>query len=90
MTGCTHRKVTTYSFVDGNEPAGMWACADCGHKFVPLSIAMERDAERYRWVRRLMNTGNGDDEAAALTCIVMETAAQMDAAIDAAQAVGPA
>ena len=54
-TGCTHRKVTTYVFVDGNEPSGLWACEDCGHKFVPLNISVEKDAERYR---KLVATGN--------------------------------
>jgi hypothetical protein len=48
MTGCTHRKVTTFVFVDGNEPSGLWACADCGHKFAPVNLSMEKDAERYR------------------------------------------
>lgn len=48
---CTHRKVTTYRFVDVNQPAGLWACADCGHKFVPLDLCMELDAKRYRYLR---------------------------------------
>ena len=64
MTECTHRKVTTYVFVDGNEPTGLWACADCGHKFVPLNIAAEKDAERYRWLKERkgieLRSGHGE------------------------------
>ena len=29
----------------------MWACADCGHKFGPLNIAVEKDADRLQAIR---------------------------------------
>ena len=46
------------------------------------------DAGRYRKMRRLMNSGNGLDEATALACLIMETAEQMDAAVDTAVVAG--
>ena len=87
ITGCTHRKVTTFVFVAGNEPAGLWACADCGHKFVPLNIAVEKDAERYRWLRAMDITHeygitNGDMSECP-------TGADADTAIDAAMLAAP-
>lgn len=62
-SGCMHRKVTTYVFVDGNQPAGLWACADCGHKFAPVNLIVEKDAERYRWLRH----GDNDERCIRLT-----------------------
>ena len=29
----------------------MWSCVDCGHKFVPVDLAQEKDAERYHKLR---------------------------------------
>lgn len=48
---CKHPKITTFVLSDTGEPAGLWACAACGHKFVPPDLEMERDAERYRWLK---------------------------------------
>jgi hypothetical protein len=62
---CKHQKITTFVFSDTGEPSGLWACAACGHKFVPLDLEMERDAERYSSVRRGQHwsviDGIGDD-----------------------------
>ena len=49
-----------------------------------------RNAERYLKLRHLMNSGDGRDGVTALACIVMETAEQMDAAVDAARELGAA
>jgi len=49
---CKHRNVVTFLFADNGRPAGLWACEYCGHKFVPIDLAMEREAERYRALRR--------------------------------------
>ena len=38
----------------------MWACVECRQKFVPLDVAMEHDAKRYRWL-----LDNGPDVFAA-------------------------
>jgi hypothetical protein len=45
---CQHARIRTWVVQDDGKPAGLWACADCGHKFVPLDIAQETDAERWR------------------------------------------
>ncbi len=37
--------------VETRESAGLWACAECWHKFVPLDLEMEQDAARYRWLK---------------------------------------
>ena len=49
MNDCEHTHLTTY-FLAGGEPAGLWACAECRHKFVPIDLGVEHDAERYRWI----------------------------------------
>ncbi len=36
MTACTHRIIKTWHFVDNNEPAGFWSCAECGWRFEPI------------------------------------------------------
>jgi hypothetical protein len=54
MDECIHAHVQSWTFEDG-ESARFWSCKACGRKFVPLDLAQERDAKRYRWVRE-----NGD------------------------------
>jgi hypothetical protein len=51
MTDCKHQKITTFVLTDSGEPAGLWACADCGHKFVPIDLEMERDAASCQMMR---------------------------------------
>ncbi len=51
MTDCKHRQIRAWAFADDGEAAGMWFCAECRHRFVPLDIAQEDDAKRYRWLR---------------------------------------
>lgn len=62
---CKHRNVVTFLFADNGRPAGLWACEYCGHKFVPIDLEMERDAERYSALRRGQHwsviDGIGDD-----------------------------
>jgi hypothetical protein len=53
---CKHRNVVTFLFADNGRPAGLWACEYCGHKFVPIDLAMEREAERYLALRSLCLT----------------------------------
>jgi hypothetical protein len=52
IENCKHQKIATFSFEDTGEPAGLWACAYCGHKFVPIDLEMERSADRYLALRR--------------------------------------
>ena len=52
---CRHLHIRTWVGQGDGKPAGLWACAECGHKFVPLDIEREKDAERYRWM--LSNVG---------------------------------
>jgi hypothetical protein len=48
---CPHDMgIQTWSYGDGTA-AGVWSCTQCARKFVPLDLAMEKDAERYRWLR---------------------------------------
>jgi hypothetical protein len=35
---CLHEEIKTWYFEDTNQPAGMWSCRSCGHKFVPLRL----------------------------------------------------
>ena len=35
---CAHEEIKTWYFEDTNQPAGMWSCKSCGHKFVPLKL----------------------------------------------------
>jgi hypothetical protein len=35
---CLHEEIKTWYFEDTNQPAGMWSCKSCGHKFVPLRL----------------------------------------------------
>jgi len=51
IDNCKHQRITTFSFEDTGEPSGLWACADCGHKFVPIDLEMEKDAANCRMMR---------------------------------------
>ena len=51
IDNCKHQRITTFSFEDTGEPSGLWACAECRHKFVPIDLAMERDAASCRMMR---------------------------------------
>ena len=94
VIGCTHRKVTTYFFVDGNQPAGLWACADCGRKFEPVNIAVEKDAARYRHLKSESILGieqNGCGWSLHMPQgIAPDSKLDIDAAVDASMAVGAA
>ena len=50
MDECKHNDIRSWNFDDG-KPAGIWSCVACGRKFVPLDLAQERDAKRYRLLR---------------------------------------
>jgi hypothetical protein len=55
---CRHARIRTWIWQDdeGKIP-GMWSCAECGHKFVPLDLAQETDAERWGWVVKHASVG---------------------------------
>jgi hypothetical protein len=38
-------------FHPGDDAPVMWSCTECKRKFVPMDLAMEKDAERYRLMR---------------------------------------
>jgi len=42
---CPHMDIITYTSIAG-EPAGLWACADCKTKFVPITDLMKVEAQR--------------------------------------------
>lgn len=50
---CKHEKIDTWHFPDG--PAGMWSCAECRLRFVPMDLEMERDAAAYRAANALVS-----------------------------------
>lgn len=62
---CKHDSLLTFKDAMTQEPVGLWACATCRAKFVPLDIAMEKDAKRYRWLRAQHTyDGEGDSDIA--------------------------
>jgi len=50
MSACQHRKISTFYFTESGEPSGLWACAECSHKFVPIDreLALEEENARLR------------------------------------------
>ena len=54
---CRHAHIKTWVGQDDGKPAGLWACSECGHKFVPLDIAQDTDAERWRWLVKHASLG---------------------------------
>ena len=69
QAACQHRRIQSWNYGDG-EPAGMWSCMDCGHKFVPLNIEQEQDAKRYQWLREFADwemESDHDGEDSAMT-----------------------
>ena len=44
---CLHEEITTWYFDDTNQPAGMWSCKSCGHKFVPMKLWIGLTDEEY-------------------------------------------
>jgi len=54
---CQHARIRTWAGQYDGKPAGMWSCADCGHKFVPLDLAQQTDAARWRWLVRHASLG---------------------------------
>jgi len=63
MEDCKHPRVQNFKFADGLS-APLWGCADCSHKFVPINLPMEQDAERYRWLRSRSHEGEDMSSAA--------------------------
>jgi hypothetical protein len=45
---CRHAHIRTWVGQDDGKPAGLWSCAECGHKFEPLDIAQQREIARLR------------------------------------------
>ena len=82
MDECIHAHVQSWTFEDG-ESARFWSCTACGRKFVPLDLAQERDAERYRWLR-----DTGDATWRPFAVREGYSAKQADAAIDTAMREG--
>ena len=38
---CQHERIITWRIEETNEPAGLWSCAACNRKFVPLVPAAD-------------------------------------------------
>ena len=65
MTDCYHPKIRTWFLEDAN-PAGLWSCAVCRVKFVPLlQLNAEVEAEREACAKLL------DDNASQCTTGLM-------------------
>ena len=86
MSNCKHVSLRSWKFEVNGEPAGMWSCVDCGHKFVPLDLPQEKDAERYR---KLCDVPGALDAFTAAYHNT-QTKVQLDAAVDRVPAVGAA
>jgi len=102
MDDCKHPRVQNFKFADG-AAAPLWGCVDCSHKFVPINLPMEQDAERYRYLRnrRPADVLNVSGPAAGcwIDCeggedkpypLMLLTGADADAAIDAVMVAAPA
>ena len=93
MSECKHEAIKARVFEDTLAPAGMWSCEDCGHKFVPLDLEMERDAARYRYLRNRnaehVLTSEGPSAGIWIDCedtegtLILLTGEDADQAIDA-------
>ena len=46
---CPHERIKTWLLAETHEPAGMWSCAHCGEKFLPITAAL---AEKHAAVKR--------------------------------------
>ena len=77
MSDCKHRKLQTWHFGGDVIPVGLWSCVDCGHKFMPVDIAQEQDAARYRVIRQ-------DHEGKVLPDLALYAGRALDEYIDAA------
>jgi hypothetical protein len=96
MIECKHGRLTIFHAADDGEPVGLWACAFCGHKFVPLDLALEKDAERYRYLKGRVPSDvlqrSGPDAGCWIDCevssgpgsLTLLTGDDADTAIDAA------
>lgn len=48
MSDCTHEHIVTWRYADGDDAgqvAGMWSCADCSHKFVPIQQLLDAESK---------------------------------------------
>jgi len=51
MSACQHRSISTFCTESG-DPSGLWACAECNRKFVPIDreLALEQENAKLREV----------------------------------------
>ena len=84
---CKHDRLLTFKDAMTQEPVGLWACATCRAKFMPLDLAVEKDAKRYRkW--RDAYAGMAEDPESALMMALADAwePEAVDRLIDAAMA----
>lgn len=51
MSDCKHTRIRSWQDAETKKPVPLWSCVDCGHKFEPVNLERDADAERYRWLR---------------------------------------
>jgi len=54
MSECKHTRVTQFFYTENLEPCGLWACAECKLKFVPIDRELELEKENAK-MREALN-----------------------------------
>ena len=50
MSECQHRSISTFYHTESGDPSGLWACAECSRRFVPIDreLALEKENAKLR------------------------------------------
>jgi hypothetical protein len=55
MSECKHTRVIQFFYTENLEPSGLWACAECNLKFVPIDRELELEEENEK-LREALNS----------------------------------
>lgn len=55
MSECKHTRVTQFFYTENLEPCGLWACAECKLKFVPIDRELELEKQNAQ-LREALNS----------------------------------
>lgn len=63
MNDCTHRNIVTFCTEEG--PVDLWACNDCGRRFVPIDRETALESALSDCVRHMKTAGSPEAIRAA-------------------------